>query len=85
MPHNLMVRDLKKNRKKQEKWFNRMCNVGVRVEGKGGVRRVSDALDVVVMADKFFILNPSPLETTIGYIVQDEKGEGYQKKCHRGG
>ena len=80
MANSLMVQDLKTNRKAQEKLFKHMCNVGARAAWKGGVRRVSDALDVAVTADNLCILNPSPLDTIIGYIMLDTKGEGDKKK-----
>ena len=57
-----------------------MCNVGSRAAWKGGVRRVSDALDVAVTSDNLHILNPYPLDTIIGYIMHDAKGEGDRGK-----
>ena len=45
-----------------------------------GVRRVLDALDVSVMADNLSILNPSPFDTVIDYIMKDEKDEEDRKK-----
>ena len=80
MSNNLIVHDLKTNRKAQEKLFKHMCNFGARAAWKGGVRRVSDALDVAVTAENLRILNPSPLDTIIVYIMQDAKGEGSRKK-----
>ena len=80
IPVNLMVQDLRTNQKAQEKLFRHMCNVGAREKWEGGARRVSDALDVTVTAYNHNILNPSPLDTTIGYIMQDTKGGGGRKK-----
>ena len=76
MSNNLIVQDLKTNLKAQEKLFKLIWNVGARSAWKGGVRIVSDALDVETTADNLRILNPSPLDTIIGYIMQDTKGEG---------
>ena len=75
MPNNFMVKNLKTNLKVQEKILNHMCNIGARVAQKSGVSRVSDTLDVAVTADNFRISNPFPLDTIIGYIIQDSKGE----------
>ena len=84
MPVNLMVQDLRMNRKAQEKLFRHMCNVGVREKWEGEACRVSDVLDVAVTADNNRIFNPSPLDTIIGYIMQDAKVEGAHKKLpHR--
>ena len=80
MPNNLMVQDLKTNRKLQEKLLKYMFNVGARAEWRYGVRRVSDALDVSVMADNLSILNPSRIDTIINYIMKDEKDEEDRKK-----
>ena len=80
MPNNLMVQDLKTNRKLQEKLLKYMFNVGARAAWIYGVRRVSDALDVSVMVDKLSILNPSPFDTIIDYIMKDEKDEEARKK-----
>ena len=80
MSVNLMVQDLRKDRKAQEELFRHMCNSRAREKWEGGAHRVSDALDVAVTANNHSILNPSPLDTIIGYIMQDEKGEGDQKK-----
>ena len=57
-----------------------MCNVGARAEWKGVVHRVSDALNVAVTAENLRVLNPSPFDTIIGYIIQDAKGEGDREK-----
>ena len=50
-----MVQDLKTNRKAKDKLINHVCNVGARAAWKGGVCRVSDALDVAVMEDNLCI------------------------------
>ena len=49
---------------------------------KGEVRRVSDALDAAVMADNLHILNPSTLDTIIGYTMQYSRDEGDRKNYH---
>ena len=64
-----MVQDLKTNRKAQEKLCKHICNVGATAALRGGVYRVSYALGVAVMADNLRILNTSPLDTIIGYIM----------------
>ena len=55
--------------------------------GKVEPRRVSDVLDVSATSDiNHRILNPSPLDTIIGHIMQDAKGRrGDQKKNYRRG
>ena len=69
MSVNLMLQDLRTNRKAQEELFRHICNVGTRAKWEGGAQKVSYELDVAVTADNHRISNPSPLDTIIGYIM----------------
>ena len=80
MTNNLMVQDLRTNRKAQEDLFRHICNVRVRSKWESGARRAPYALHVAVTADNHSILNPHPLDTIIGNIMQDAKGKGNRKK-----
>eukprot|EP00957_Ditylum_brightwellii_P116850 8913180-Ditylum_brightwellii.AAC.1 len=66
--------------------FKHMCNFlshkeGLRqakARGRGGVADVapSDFKDCTVNVENRNILNPGPLDTILGYILEDSKGEG---------
>ena len=84
-----LVENIKKNRDAIEPkmdLFKHMCNFTAREEGlqqararergKGRDVMPSDFLDCAISVDNKNILNPGPLDTILGHILEDSKGWG---------
>ena len=66
----LLTQGFNRNKKTQEKLFKYMCNVGSRAEWKNGRRAVSFYIDVDISNDQYRLVNPTPLDCIIGYIIK---------------
>lgn len=73
---DLLVRDLKTNCDAQIKLLNHMVRFGKRADWKKGIRQVSDYLMIDLDERQRRLLNPTVLDTMVGFIMQDAKGEG---------
>ena len=69
--YHLLTQVFENNRKAQEKLLKHMCNFGARAEWREGRRFVSYYLDVDTTKYQCRLLNPTPFECIVGYIMYD--------------
>ena len=66
---SLLSQGFNKNKEAQGKLFKNMCNFGAQEECSNGRRAVSYYLDVETRRYQYRVLNPTPLDCILGYII----------------
>ena len=79
-PTSLITQGFNKNKKAQEKLFKHMCNFGARSEWRNERRAVSYYLDVEISNYEYRLVNPTPLDCIVGYIMEDAIGDRALKR-----
>ena len=79
---SLLAQGFNKNKKAQENIFNHMCNFEARVEWGDGSSAIRSSLGVDIRNDKYCLVNPTPLDCIIGYIMEDAIGDRSFKRLH---
>ena len=74
-PTSLIIQLFKENKKEQENISKHMCNFGAWGEWRNGRIYVSSYLDFDISNDKYRLVNPTPLDCIIGYIMEYSVGD----------
>ena len=74
-PSHLLIQGFKENKKENEKLSKNMCNFGAWENWREGRRVVIYYLDIETTKYQCRLLNPTPLDCIIGYIIEDSVGD----------
>ena len=80
---SLLTQVIKYNKKAQEKLLKHMCNFGSPEEWGSERRAVSYYIYVETGKYQYHLLNPTPLECVVDYIMVDAVGDRALKKMHQ--
>ena len=70
-PNSLLTKLFEDNNKAQENIFSHMCNLGAQKEWRNGTRDVSYYFYVETRKHQYSLLNPKPVDSITGYIMED--------------
>ena len=79
-PSHLRTQVFGNNSTAQEKLLKHMCNFGARAEWREGRIVVSSYLNVYTTKYQCLLLNPSPLDCIVRYIIDDSVGDRALKR-----
>ena len=79
-PSHLLTNGFGNNITAQEKLFKHMCNFGARAEWRKGRIVVRSYLDIYTTKYQCLLLNNSPLDCIVRYIMEDAVGDRALKR-----